>query len=224
MIDKVGVDIDNVLADLNTPLNKFFAEKHNLNIDVRKLKEFKLEKCKEIPKKAFNDMQKNFAKGKIYKDALPTPYAEHAINKLRNEGFEIHLVTSRMHNEVPLIAETVRWLDEYNLYYDELHFEHSVDKYIIVKKHNMRAFIEDRYDNLEIIINKCGPLPLGSYIVDYPYNRGPENDNMVRVTDVAQAVDRIVEYRKWRDYLLVKCVGNIPKFVKEYLDGKESTL
>jgi uncharacterized HAD superfamily protein len=96
----------------------------------------------------------------------------------------------------------------------------SLEKYKTVRVLNVKAFMEDRFDILESIIQNYKPLDLGLYVINKPYNRRFNNEHVVRVDDVAQVADKIVAYRKWLGYFTHKCQGNIEKFIKEYRDGK----
>ena len=115
---------------------------------------------------------------------------------------------------------TMDWLDEHNIMCDMLHTVHSLEKYAVIRDLNVKAFVEDRFDLLEIIIDRYKVPDYGLYIVNQPWNKREHHDQVVRVDDVAQAVNKIVEYRKWLGYFTYKCQGNIEKFVKEYQDGK----
>ena len=217
MRDVVGLDLDGVLWNTNYAIEEFLAEEFNITPDWGSIEEFKIETMDFMPDEAVKVMLEKIHNGEIFERALPYNYAEYSVNKLRNEGFDVAIITSRRES---LRSITMDLLDEHNIHYDTLHLMDSADKYISVRELNAKAFIEDRFDILELVIRKHKPLDFGMYVINQPYNRQFNNDHIVRVDDVAQAVDKIVEYRKWLGYFTHKCQGNIEKFIKEYQDGK----
>lgn len=218
MRDLIGLDIDGVLWNTNYAIEEFLATEFGITPDWGSIEQFKIERMDFMTGKSRKALLEGIQSGEIFKRALPYNYAEHAVNKLRNEGFMIALITSRNKNLEALTAEL---LTKHNIYCDMLCLvDGSAEKHKMIKSLNVKAFVEDRFDILESIIDNHKPLDLGLYVVDHPYNRQFNNEHVVRVDDVAQAVDKIVGYRKWLGYFTHKCQGNIEKFIKEYQDGK----
>ena len=218
MRDIIGLDIDGVLWDTNTAIEEFLKAEFNITPDWGSIEQFKIERMDFMTGKSRKALLECIQGGEIFKRALPYNYAEHAVNKLRNEGFAIALITSR---NKKLEALTAELLAKHNIYCDMLCLvDGSSEKHKLIKSLNVKAFVEDRFDILESIIHNHKLLDLGLYVVDHPYNRQFNNEHVVRVNDVAQAVDRIVDYRKWLGYFTHRCQGNIEKFIKEYQDGK----
>ncbi len=213
----IGLDLDGVLSDTYTVTKRFFSEKFNIKPDWNSIERYPMEEVECITKKALKAFTKSLRTGELFTEALPHNYAEHATKKLHNEGFSIAILTHRASH---LKASTMDWLDEHNIVYDLVYLIDSSKKHELVKELDMKAFVEDRFDTLESIIDNHRPLELGLYGINYPYNRRWENEHIVRVDDIAQAVDRIVDYRKWKGFFLTKCQGNIEKFIKEYQDGR----
>jgi uncharacterized HAD superfamily protein len=215
-MDIIGLDIDGVLCNTNIILEKFLAEEFNLTPDWTKVKQYKLEHMDFITKEALAGFYELMDTGELYDGVMPHNYAEHATKKLRNEGFGIALITSRSSK---LRGLTEDWLEEHDIAYDAIYFIESSRKHEIILDLDAKAFVEDRFDVLESVVHRYKPLDLGLYVIDYPYNRS-DNEYIVRTPDVAEAVDRIVNFRRWRGYFINKCQGNIEKFIKEYQDGK----
>ncbi len=217
MRDIIGLDLDNVLGDTYTVMKKFFAEKFDIKPDWDSIERYPMEEVECVTKEALKAFMKAIDTGVLFEQVLPHNYAEHATKKLHNEGFSIAILTSR---KAHLKSQTMDWLDEHSIVYDLVYLINSSKKHELVKELDMKAFVEDRFDTLESIIDNHKPLDLGLYGVNYPYNRNFDNEHIVRVDDIAQAVDKIVDFRKWRGFFLNKCQGNIERFIKEYTDGK----
>jgi len=216
-MEVIGLDIDSVIGNTEFTLDNYFKKNYNIHIDWDKVTDYRLEKFPDIPKNIIDDTLKHIFEGDLLFDVLPYNYAEHAINKLYNEGFKVAIITSRPLN---LQVKTVEWLEKYNLKYDFIYHVHSTEKYKIINALGVKSFVEDRSDIIDSVVNNCDCIEYGLYVVNHPWNRGYENRNLVRVNDVSEAVDKIIDYRKWRNFLIHRCQGDIKKFIKEYYDGK----
>jgi uncharacterized HAD superfamily protein len=218
MRDVVGLDLDSVLCNTEVALDKYLREELGVFLDwENEVYEYEIEKLPRLSSNQKKQILKNIDDGSFFNDLYPYNYAEYATNKLKNEGFDIVIITSR---PTSLKERTVGWLNNYNISYDDIYLTPSQEKYKIIKYLNIKAFVEDRFDTLECIISQVGVLDYGLYIVNHPWNKRSSHDQVVRVGDVAQAVDKIVGYRKWLRYFTNKCQGNIEKFIGEYRDGK----
>ena len=218
MRDVIGLDLDSVLCNTEFALDKYLREELGVFLDwENEVDQYKIERLPRITPDQKNQIEKVLHSGALFKDSLPYNYAEHATKKLKNEGFDIAVVTSRSKK---LRGVTTDWLDKYDIAYDMLYMVHSTVKHEIIWNLNIKAFVEDRFDILEMIVDRCGILDYGLYVVNYPWNKRHYHEQIIRVDNVVQAVDRIVEYRKWLGYFTHKCQGNIERFIKEYQDGK----
>lgn len=218
MRDVIGLDLDSVLANTEYALDKYLREELGVFLDwENEVDRYEIEELPRITKDQKEKIQEIIFSGALFKDIHPCNYAEYATKKLKNEGFDIAIITSRSET---LRNATTDWLDKYDIKYDMLHLVHSFEKYEVIRALDVKAFVEDRFDVLEIIIDRYKALDYGLYVINYPWNSQNHHDQIIRVSDVARAVDKIVEYRKWWGYFTYKCQGNIEKFIKEYQDGK----
>jgi len=218
MQDIIGLDLDSVLCNTAFAIDKFIREEFDVIIDwENEVEEYWIEKLPGINLEKANKIRESIYNGDIVSNVAAYNYAEHSTKKLHNEGFTIAIITSRPSK---LRGLTMDWLDENNIVYDLLYFIDSLKKYELVQELEIKAFVEDRFDILESILENCGALDYGLYSVFQHWNKRYSNELIVPVRDVAEAVDRIIDYRKWRGFFLTKCQGNIEKFIKEYQDGK----
>ena len=194
----IGFDLDEVLCGLFLRINKYLIDEHDFWINYKEdMVSYKMETLACIPKAISKDMFSHIEDGSFFKEATPTAYAEHAINKLRIAGFRIFIIT---HRREDFREVTEKWLDDNNLYYDVLFMGGSVypgddDKSKIINKYNIEAMVDDRHDVLSEIYRKCKPLKYGLYCIDVPWSKRFYNDNIIKVKDVAEAADKIVDLK-----------------------------
>ena len=109
-------------------------------------------------------------------------YASEVINKLKNEGNLIYIITARKNNDEwfpDFLKEDVeeitkKWLKENKIYYDEIAFDVK-DKEKYCKNNNIDIMIEDDPNNLRKLIGNTNVI-----IFDYPYNRNVEFADLTR--------------------------------------------
>jgi len=217
MRDIIALDIDSVLANTESKIHEYLENKFNFIVDWSKVKRFKLEEFPDIPKEVAEKALDDFYEGGLVADILPYNYTEHALNKLHNEGFKIVLITSRPIN---LKSLTVDWLDRWSLKYDDVCHIESTYKHALIKTLDAKSFVEDRADILDSVVQNCGVLDYGLFLIDHLWNKNYDEENIIKADNIADAVDRIVEYRKWKNFFVSKCQGDVRKFIKEYLDGR----
>ncbi|KKN11116.1 hypothetical protein LCGC14_1029630 [marine sediment metagenome] len=215
--DIVALDLDSVLADTESMVLKMLRDKFGLHLNLEDFNGYEFEKQLYITEEMSDYLIKSISTGEMFEGASMTNYAEHAINKLHNNGFMVYIITKRPEHLQPM---TEKWLKQNNLEYDKLYLVDSKDKKAsIIEAAGIKAFVEDRFDTLMGVLKRCGQPEYGLYCVRYPWTEKFHHDQIVKVKHVAEAVDRIVDYRRWKGYFLNKCVGNVDKFVKEYNDG-----
>lgn len=218
MRDVIGLDLDSVLCNTEFALDKYLREELGVFLDwENEVDQYKIERLPKITPDQKEKLEELIHGGDLFRDLYPYNYAEHATKKLKNEGFDVAIVTSRSKK---LRGITTDWLDKYDIAYDMLYMVHSTVKHEIIWDLKIKAFVEDRFDILEMIVGRCGILDYGLYVVNHPWNKRHYHEQIIRVDDIAQAVDNIIAYRKWLGYFTHKCQGNIEKFIKEYQDGK----
>ena len=151
----IGVDIDGVLTDIIRYAcdygSKYFFKKYgklDININSWSLKDMFNVTDKE-DKECWLTIVENYA---INEPARP--FASEVINKIKNEGNSIYIITARsadkwddvdgkMNNIVKI------WLENNKIVYDKLIF--SKEKSKICEKYNIDIMIEDKTENINSI-------------------------------------------------------------------------
>lgn len=78
-------------------------------------------------------------------------FAAEVINKLRNQGHKIYLITARWDMKKDNVEEiTKKWLKDNNVEYDGL-FLNASDKLTLAKENNIDIFIDDSFNNCKKI-------------------------------------------------------------------------
>lgn len=161
---KIGIDIDNTLTEVQNELNTAaynYAKKLRKNInesedlleDINNNGNFYKEKFK------FSyDELKYFLKNiqeEIINKATPRKNVVKCIDKLREQGNEIYIITARdseFHDDPYKLSK--EWLEKNNINYDKL-IVNARKKAPICKKENIDIFIDDQLNNC-IEISKIG--------------------------------------------------------------------
>ncbi|OGC22763.1 hypothetical protein A2310_05400 [candidate division WOR-1 bacterium RIFOXYB2_FULL_37_13] len=141
---KIGVDIDNVLAntfdELSSHFNRFMGKEYAADEIVYALRENKF-------KTFFYNI--DAWKKRVLEGVSPIEEAVQKIKKWSLEH-EIYLVTSRL---FILKNQTKRWLKKHNIPYNDLFHLKERTKFKKAKEYDI--FIEDNIDECEIIADYC---------------------------------------------------------------------
>lgn len=120
-------------------------------------------------------------------DAAPIPGATSALDRLREAGHTIHLVTARgfwSAEQGSLIrAHTVEWLNEWQVPHDSLTF--SLDKSVV----RTDMFADDSPRNVAALLQ----AGIHAHLIDAPHNQDVEDGPMHRNASLAAFVDEILE-------------------------------
>ena len=100
-------------------------------------------------------------------------FASEVIEKLKNEGNEICLITARNSEEEPSKDWTADWLKENNIYYDKLIF--TSEKLEYCRNNNIDIMVEDCAQN---ILKLSTEIPV--ICLDTRYNQECKGENITR--------------------------------------------
>lgn len=159
---RIGIDIDNTLTEVQDKLNKAAfdyaislgkkidnydnsLENITNNGDTYKKKfQFTYEELKYFLK----DIQES-----ITNNAVPREKAKEVIDKLKEDGHEIYIVTARdseFHDDPYKLSKD--WLDKNDIYYDKI-IVNAREKSSVCKKENIDLFIDDQLNNCLSVAN-----------------------------------------------------------------------
>ena len=192
---KIGIDIDNVISNFNdTLLNEYLLHDKKIRNSgvINKNADY-------IRKGMFDwneDEETNFYKNNIERIAKKLGVIEGAkeyIDKLHDDGHVICIITGRNNGEyTEPYNMTKKWLDENNIYYDNLILTDAYDKHAKTKQcleHNIDIMIDDSVR----ICNDCIENGITTVLMDTPYNK---SSNIQRVKSWKEFYRYVSNYKK----------------------------
>lgn len=206
---KIGIDIDNTLTEVQEKLNeaaytyavslgknlegydKLMQDEKNDGTEYAKRFQFNYEELKYFLK----DIQEN-----ITNNAIPRKNAKEVIDKLKNDGHQIYIITGRDNGDYSdPYNMTVNWLKKYNIYYDKIFFvnaKNSHSKTEVCLENNISIMIDDS-KRLCLDMIKHG---ITTFIIDTPYNK--DVDGSVRVHNWKEIYENIKKYSNRMNVIL----------------------
>ena len=177
----IGIDIDGILTDFHTWIldygSKYFYEK---DIPVSfKLDSYKINDLFNLEDECYKDFWRDMFF--VYLNtAYVRTFASEVINKLKLEGNNIYIITSRNASDSSLVSReeleisTKSWLEKNGIFYDSIHYAKE-SKVPIIESLNIDVMIDDQMDNIEPI-SKLIPV----ICMHTAYNADANIDNLYR--------------------------------------------
>ncbi len=195
---KIGIDIDNVLSNFNEELLKEF-----LNYDKKLRNTGIIDKNADYITRGMFDWSKEelddfYYKNieRIAKNLNVIDKAPEYIKKLRENGYEIYIISGRDNGEYSNPYKmTSEWLNKYKIEYDKLILTNaydSLEKAKICLENEISIMIDDS-TRILLEVDKNGTTAL---LMDTPYNRGV--DNLKRVFNWEEIYEFITNYKRER--------------------------
>ena len=194
---RIGIDIDNVISNFNdTLLTEYILHDKELRNSgiINKDADY-------IRKEMFDwneDEETNFYKNNIERIAKKLGVIEGAkeyIDKLHDDGHIICIITGRNNGEYKdPYNMTKKWLEDNNIYYDNLILTDAYDKHAKTKEcleHNIDIMIDDSVR----ICSDCIENGITTILMDTPYNK---YSNMQRVKSWKEFYEYISNYKEDR--------------------------
>lgn len=191
----IGIDIDDTISntfETFLPYMKKFIEqdlnrKLDLNLSSRTDYYNVVEKYGISDEEARVFWKKYFVQ--IVENVLPKEASVETINKIKEKGNKIVLITARFDDEiVDIKALTEKWLKENNIKYDKL-IINSQNKLEIAKQENIEIFIDDSIRNCEML--SSGNIK--TYMFSTKNNEYYENENILKVKSWNEFYENIKE-------------------------------
>ena len=192
---KIGIDIDNVISNFNdTLLTEYLLHDKELrNSGI-------INKNADYIRKGMFDWNENeetnFYKNNIERIAKKLGVIEGAkeyIDKLHDDGHIICIITGRDNGEyTEPYNMTKKWLEDNNIYYDNLILTDAYDKHAKTKQcleHNIDIMIDDSVS----ICSDCVENGITTILMDTPYNR---YSNIQRVKSWKEFYRYVLNYKK----------------------------
>ena len=185
---KIGIDIDNTLTKVQEKLNKAafdYANSLGKNIKDCNISMKDINNDGDTYRKKFkfnNEELKYFLKEiqeNITNNASPRENAKEVIDKLKNDGHQIYIITamdSEFHDDPYMYSKN--WLDKNKIYYDKL-IVNARNKKDVCEKEEIDLFIDDQPNNCLQILNA--------------------GIKAIMITDNDDNFDGIINLKNWND-------------------------
>ncbi len=189
----VGVDLDNVICNTSMFIDELLKNKFNLYLDWdNDFVCYDFVRNTSLTKYIGEYLVESVDNGTMFINSLPYGDVCEGLNLLKKENFYIDIITSRPNGKEHM---TINWLKKYNIIYDDIYFSRARDKKHLARGLNMKAFVEDRFDILNMVLEECGSLAYGLMIIDHPWNRKFHNKHVDRVYSFMEACETIIKYK-----------------------------
>ena len=179
----IGIDIDDTITNTYDIMFNY-AQYYTINDIGKDIEDVNRKIITHMYTKTFhnwNDEEDREFIDKYYKrtilNVLPKMYAVETINKFKENGDKIYLITARIPSKkFNVEEETKKWLEKYNIKYDKLVIN-SQDKVKVAKENNIEIFVDDSIKNCVQMSNS----KIKTYIMDSIINKEFEDKNIKRV-------------------------------------------
>lgn len=192
---KIGIDVDNVVADSYTIFLQEFNRKFGTKVQFEELVEFDYLKTIGFDAKVIDEFWDALLhSGKIQLDIPPLQNSHEIIKGWKRVGHSMYFVTAR-----PIWIEqaTKHWLSHHGILQENdmvFHFDeanHTADtlyKKEVVEKEGIEIFIEDSREIAQI-------LTVPVFLLDMPWNQGTLASHITRVKnwdEIQQRVSKLI--------------------------------
>jgi len=192
----IGFDLDSVICNIDDTIDKILKNKFNLYLDWNTdFTCYDFDRNPNLTSYIAEYLNESVTSGNLFIN--PSPYEDvyEGLELLRKD-FYIYIITSRYKEKENI---TINWLKKYEIIYDDIYFSKSRNKKDLVCGLNIKAFVEDRFDILNMILEECGPLSYGLIVRDQPWNRKFYNIHIDRVYNFKEACETIIKYKNRKD-------------------------
>ena len=193
---RIGIDIDNVISNFDEVLKKEFLihDKDLRNTGIVDENLYITEGMFDWSKEEINSFYYPNIE-RIAKSLTLVDGSKEYIDKLKSDGHFICIITGRDNEEYSNPVEmTKEWLNDYNIYYDELIFTDGREKSSKAKVCTKNS-IDIMIDDSSKICKSCLDNGIVSLLMDKPCNR---NVNIPRVKSWEDIYNFISNYKDER--------------------------
>ena len=191
----IGIDIDDTISETFETLLPY-SQKYTIEDLKRESKIFIDNNCTNhfyiLNTNGWNEKEAVEFWKKYYAEILRKvnikKFASQVINKLRQEGHKIYLITARWDMDKDNVEEiTKQWLKDNKVEYDGL-FLNANDKLTIAKENNIDLFIDDSFNNCKTIADNSN---IKVYIMNSIVNGNIQDENIKKVFSWPEIYDLI---------------------------------
>ena len=165
----IGIDLDGTITDFHRALirnGKKFLKDNNIKYKIKDQNKFEIPDIFDLKEKDL-ELLKEHVRTILRMNVKPRKYAIEFFQELHKHNYKIYIVTSRKEtDQIDCYANTKKWLEDNNIYYDYLILGNS-NKLEECQKHNINVFIDDKIKH----VKAATEAGIKSLIFDNVYNR-----------------------------------------------------
>jgi len=180
---KAGIDLDGVVADLMRPFLKEINKRFDLELQYDDITSYHFSDCISVD---IEDLRVIWESPEFILGQPLLPYARWGINRLRDFGYKIYIVTARKSH---LKTFTLGWLEKHEIPFDDIVTGKQEEKQSYIERNGLDIFIEDRTKNALEATKFCKRV----YLMDKPYNR--------YTITLDESKSNIIRVNGWRDII-----------------------
>lgn len=175
---KIGIDIDEVLANMNFVLNQYQYEVHGNEFTRESYKNFALHHSWNCTREEADKIFEDFMDSHQFSRMVPIEGSVEATKKLVEDGHELVIVTAR---NLRIFDETIDWLDKHfpelfsNVHVSQSKKQPGKRKWEICRDENIDVMIDDGPH----IITDCSRNGIKSIVMDGPWNRSVSDSDII---------------------------------------------
>ena len=192
---KIGIDLDEVTADLITQLLDFYYKKTGKLIRKKDFHSYNWWEVWGVTREEAIKIYYDFYNSRYYDNIKPIEKAIESINYLKDKN-EIFIITSRPTDHK---KKTNLWIKRHLpnvpvkvIYSDDFYKEGNSSKQNICKKLGISLIIEDH----KKYSMDCAESGIRTILFNKPWNQGVEHKNIVRVEDWTEAIKEVNKFRR----------------------------
>lgn len=154
---KIGIDLDNVLNNLNQEWIKLYNNDYDDNLAIEDIKDWNLHKYVKCGKEIYD-----YLTSSLFNKLKPLPHSVEVTQRL-SEKYELFVVTATSPEHLDVKA---KWLKKYFPHIPEENLISTTKKYLV----NVSILIDDAPHNIE-------SFPNATIVLDYAWNRDLQVSN-----------------------------------------------
>lgn len=161
---KILLDLDNVICNTASNILEWVQKEYSLGVDINleDLHTYNVEEV--IPGLSFDMLEKIFTNPKFWNSINAFQGAKDLSNILGKIGNVTICTDRRWYKE--LLTETKQWLNNNEIYYDDLVICKGKEKHEFASKNNFYLALEDRAENVTLLSNVCPVI-----CMEWSYNK-----------------------------------------------------
>jgi 5'(3')-deoxyribonucleotidase len=192
---KIAIDLDEILSDTLTSVLDYYNTIHKTSIKREDFHSYNYWEIWGGSRERAVKLIADYYKTDYFKNIKPVAGSIDGINKLKELGYEMYVVTGR---SVEYKKQAINWLDKYfkNMFKDIFFADtFSVDietkkKSEICKENGLKLIVEDDPYHIE----DCTKAGIEVIYIEYPWNKNKEFKNAIKVSSWKEIPETIQKF------------------------------